>query len=162
MNKGELLTAIHAKRDEFAALCEGLNDEQMTALPGPQADWSAKDLMAHLAYWEQRTLDELRLGISGGTVIWESNVDAVNAKVLIESQKRSLDDVREQFQRMPAEVAAFVESLPDDVYAADFAWIEVRSVWQQIVYEFVEHYDDHMADVRAWRSRLLAAQAAGE
>jgi hypothetical protein len=162
MNKGELLTAIRAKRGEFAVLCDGLTDEQLMALPGPQDDWSAKDLMAHLAYWEQRTLDELRVGLGGGTVIWGSDTDKVNTLVLLDSQKRSLDDVRGQFERMMGEVTAFVESLPDDLYTAHFDWLEGRTVWQQIVYEFIEHYDDHMDDARGWRSRLLAAEAAGE
>jgi uncharacterized protein (TIGR03083 family) len=76
----------------------GLSDEEM-ARPGPDGGWSAKDVLAHLAFWEEVALlaiDEIREGrpLTVGPIFAEGGVDAANAKNHRESAAMPLADVR--------------------------------------------------------------------
>jgi hypothetical protein len=62
MNKAELIEAIRSERAELEALWAGATEEQMTRRPGPQADWSVKDLIAHLVSWEQKLAGAIQSG----------------------------------------------------------------------------------------------------
>ena len=53
MTADDLLARAGSERADLAALWQGLNREQMTRRPGPQPDWSVKDLIAHITWWEQ-------------------------------------------------------------------------------------------------------------
>ena len=47
-----VLERIRKDREVLAALWGGLTEERMVRHPGPQEDWSVKDLIAHTMWWE--------------------------------------------------------------------------------------------------------------
>ena len=51
MNKTELLEALEDSRQEMLEMIEDLADE-ILLLPGVNGNWSIKDILAHLTYWE--------------------------------------------------------------------------------------------------------------
>jgi len=46
----------------------GLTDEQLTT-PGVTGHWSVRDLMAHVAAWEEEALHALPIIVDGGATI---------------------------------------------------------------------------------------------
>ncbi|MEO8611550.1 MAG: ClbS/DfsB family four-helix bundle protein [Chloroflexota bacterium] len=156
MNKQDLLKAIHECRDEIESCWAGATDEQLTARPGPQPDWSVKDLIAHLTFWEQDMLTSLGNSALATTPDWNDSTDAVNARVFQANQDRSLDEIRTAFRRSLDQICDLVGSLSDaDLDSTEMLPTPDRMpLWQYIADETYEHYhDDHLPDVRAWARR---------
>jgi hypothetical protein len=61
MTPHDLLAQIRKDRAAMAKLWGCLTEEQMTHRPGPQADWSVKDLIAHMTWWESFIME----GVTG-------------------------------------------------------------------------------------------------
>jgi uncharacterized damage-inducible protein DinB len=64
INRAYLLERLETQRSSWDALVARLSDEQQT-LPTTLGDWSVKDLIAHLAYYEGRTARRIRHIIEG-------------------------------------------------------------------------------------------------
>jgi hypothetical protein len=118
--------------------------------PGVTDDWSVKDHLAHLTWWEQRLI-----GILGGApdpidsmpnVRNEDGIDddRVNALVREAKSARPLADVRADFDASYAEMLALIEAVPDDVLAAKY---------DRFSGDTSDHYDEHARSIRAWRER---------
>lgn len=159
MNKAELIQAIRSGRAELEALWAGASAEQMTQLPGPQADWSVKDLIAHLTYWEQKVARAIQSG-KWSQSPQSATVNGVNAEVYQENRDRPLADVLADFHRSLEQVVGQVQALSEDDLAdpGRFAWQKDRPLWDYIAGETIEHYQDHVGDLRAWRAQIDAVQ----
>lgn len=153
MNKAELLRRIEDGRQEIVSLWAGASDEQLTARPGPQADWSIKDLMAHLAFWEGTLLENVPLALHGEKPA-DDNVDETNARVFTRNLDRSLADVRQEFERSLEQVRELIQSLSDEALGQPGPW-DSEVIWQYILGETADHYQQHIDDVRRWRARTL-------
>ena len=121
------LEQVNSSWQNLTQAVDGIPDERMTE-PGVVGAWSVKDTLAHVAYWDDPGLPD-----SGGD--WQP----INERVEAERSGWSLTEVRqnldETHQRMLAALRAKPEIDPEDV----------RSDW--------EHYDEHTAEIRAWRER---------
>jgi len=154
MNKAELLQAIHDCHEQIEACLDVATEAQLTCCPGPQADWSVKDLIAHLTHWEQDMLT--RLGNSALGICPDDEVDAVNARVYEANKGRSLDDIRGDFRRSLEQIDELVGSLSDEELT-DTQRLRLDDgapLWKYIASETYEHYhDDHLPDVQTWARR---------
>jgi hypothetical protein len=154
MNKDDLLQAIHECHDAIEACCAAATEAQLTCCPGPQTDWSIKDLIAHLTYWEQDML--ARVGSDALGVVPDSEVDAVNARVYETNKDRPLAAIQADFRRSLEQIDALVGGLSDaDLNSTERMPLPNQiPLWQYIADETYEHYrDDHLPDVRAWAQR---------
>ncbi len=113
MSPDDVVAEIKLERAKFAENWAGLTPEQMVALPGPQDDWSVKDLMAHITWWEDYIVRMSEALTAGQTFSSVSDYDAKNAEILVSSQQRSLDDILNAFKAMGETVIATVERLSD-------------------------------------------------
>ena len=65
MNRQQLLNRLDTAWVAFQASYAGLSDSQLTE-PGVAGDWSVKDIIAHVTWWEEEALRHLPLIIAGG------------------------------------------------------------------------------------------------
>lgn len=63
-SKADLLVATDRERSQLEAVLAPLAPARME-LPGVVGEWSVKDVLAHLAEWEQRALGWYRAGLRG-------------------------------------------------------------------------------------------------
>ncbi len=77
----ELLERIREGRAALTALWAGLTEEQMMCRPGPQENWSVKDLVAHITWWEAFILERVTDLISGAPSEPAEDTDILNARV---------------------------------------------------------------------------------
>jgi hypothetical protein len=154
MNKDQLLQAINECHEEIEACVKRATQEQLVCCPGPQDDWSVKDLIAHLTHWEQDML--MRLGNNALGILPDEHVDAVNAQVYEANKDRSLEEVRADFRRSLEQISEKVGALSDDDLSKS-GWLlqdDSTPLWKYIASETYEHYhDDHLPDVQAWARR---------
>jgi hypothetical protein len=113
--------------------------------PGVSGDWSVKDVLGHLAFWTDEVVrnGERRLaGEAAGELDWHIQNDVEAAA----RAGRSVADVREEIEQAHSRLIALLRSLaPDHPRAA--------AILDDAFEEGVEHYGEHLAEIRAWTNR---------
>lgn len=144
LGRAELLDTIQAAYDRLDATLANLSDEQMARTGGGGGDeWTVKDALAHLTWWEHYTLRRLsgtpRLiqDGDGGTAI----LDDMNQRVYEENRHKSLPVVLTEFREAFRQIRAAVEALPDDRLADE----DIQGLIAGNTYE---HYDEHLQTIR--------------
>lgn len=140
---GALLGRIDEGWREVLGTLEGIPEERLEE-PGACGDWSAKNVMGHLAFWDAHVLAEIERALAGQP---EQQVDfqALNDADQAERVGRSLAQEREAMYRAHATVIARLEGLP----GSDAARLE-----QAIGTHTYEHYAVHARDIQRWRQRV--------
>lgn len=141
----DLMRAEHARLD---ALLAGIPDEQFTQ-PGAFGEWSVKDMLAHITFWEQRLIAYLngaRESLIQPGEDEQAGIDRINAGVLVANRDRPLADVRESFASSYQQTLALVESLGDDALAQE-------QLFGLIAGDTFGHYREHIKMLEDWQKR---------
>jgi hypothetical protein len=167
MNKTELLGKMRAANDAIEQLFASLTDEQISR-PGVYDDLSAKDVLAHIAAWQQLEVNWLRDSLSRrGTVRFapgfeitpdmpESQsaavTDRLNEYVKVQNSDRPFRDVLEDYRRTHGELVATVaEMSEDDLNSTErFEWWRGEPIWTSVAGNSYEHVDEHVELIRRW------------
>jgi hypothetical protein len=147
--RADLLQRSREAHGKLEALLGSLSDEEMTR-PGVTDDWSVKDHLVHLTWWEQRVILMLSGAADPISAIpnGQEGDDTINAHVHEQNQQRSLEDVRAAFNRSYQEMMDLIATAPEDVLSAKYAWISSNAA---------EHYDEHLRMLQAWRERGMVS-----
>src|SRR5262245_6375055 len=98
MNREQLLRRLDTAWVAFKTSYAGLSDQRLTE-PGPAADWSVRDVLAHVTTWEQEALQFLPLILEGGRpprYVRYGGIDAFNALMIQRKQSLTLPEVLQQ------------------------------------------------------------------
>ena len=145
--KDELLEEIKAERAALERFLAALDADGMTR-PGAIGDWSAKDVLSHLAEWEQLLLVWYRAGLRGEIPAlpavgynWGA-MDDLNQAIYEKYRASSLTDVQAYFQDSYRQMLEAVESMSeDDLFAKGrFAWTKKRALLDYVIPCTSEHY----------------------
>jgi hypothetical protein len=153
MTKSEFLAQLRAARARLDERLARLSQAELTAR-APDA-WSIKDNLAHLTFWEQYMLDQVRrCAVGAAAPQWMSNEEeaATNARLLRDNWDRPLAEVLADMRRSLDDVIAQVAALSeaDLTDPARFAWLNGKPLWTYIENEsFGEHYHEHLRALMA-------------
>ena len=131
-----------------------LTDEQLEKPVEGAHGWSGRDLMGHLGAWVQswRTIaQELAIGPKSPTLDWLKEVgddwdaqgDAINARLQAEWAALPMAEVRHRFATLPGELRGYLTVVPET------RWLKDSAHLKSLLGNTTEHYDEHMADLRA-------------
>lgn len=159
MDKTTLLNTIQTEYAHFESLIAPLTETQCsTALF--EGEWSIKDIMAHIAVWEQLCARWLEEFVRGVIPQPSERLDhQSNDRIYRENRDRSLSEVHELFrhahQQFLYEVNLLTQTLSEeDVNASHrFAWTESwtgASLIAVIADNSYEHYQDHAQQIARW------------
>ena len=127
--------ATPSRQEALATLADGQAqlDQLLARLSEPQmtqpatiggGDWSAKDLLGHIATWEALALRTIREWLRN-EIPWveqdegvfsapaAGKVDAFNARMVAEKAGKTLADVRAEAARVHRDLMIAIDSLPD-------------------------------------------------
>jgi hypothetical protein len=158
VDKTQLLAWITATRAELDAVIAPLTDAQMTA-PGAEGELSVKDLLAHVSWWERRTLRALGYAARGehppklaAEGEGEAGVNRVNSETFRANRDRSLADVRTEYERSGRDLVATLEGYSEaDLFdEAGFSQNLAFPALYLIAGDSYLHYPDHVASIRRW------------
>ena len=128
-----ILARIDASWDAFLPSFDGLTEEQASQ-SGVAGYYSVKDLLAHLAWWEDQTRNVVESGKDEPI-----DVEALNDQIYAEYKDASFAELQQRLVEVHARArAAFAATqglVDDDV--KDDTW---------------EHWDDHGNQIRTWRA----------
>ena len=146
----KLLDQLNKARNEFVASYEGLTEEQMLE-PGVVDDWSVRDLVAHVTWWDEESIKHLPEVLDGRRVPKYSDlyggIDAFNAKNTDERKALSLADVLRLFDERHDQLVTYIRSVPPDQLGGDSRFR------RRLRLDTYGHYPEHTAQIRAWRER---------
>jgi hypothetical protein len=119
MTQAEAIATLEEGHSQLVELMERLDEAQATrpATIGG-GEWSASDLLAHIACWEEialRTAAEWRSGQEPWveTVFREKRVDEVNAENHARSRQLTLAAVRQRANTAHAQLVELVRGMPE-------------------------------------------------
>lgn len=108
--------------------------EQQASIPGVCGYYSVKDVVAHLAWWEDRARTVVELGSDGPI-----DVEAINDRIYAEFKDSPFAELRQRLldshERARATFAVAPGLTEDDV--KDDTW---------------EHWEEHGEQIRVWRA----------
>jgi uncharacterized protein (TIGR03083 family) len=148
MTKDEVLAHMRRERATLDALVASLSEAQLVE-PELEAGWSVKDVLAHIAAWEQLCVKWIREGRCDEGPFTQESIDAFNQSIHEANRGRSPDAIREESRRSYAAIVETVEALPDDLDAAP-AWAPGRPLGEIISSNSDEHYREHIEQIEAW------------
>ena len=148
MNRQQLLKQLDKAWTAFKESYAGLSDSQLTE-PGVTGDWSVKDIIAHVTWWEEEALKHLPLIIKGGRPprysIQYGGIDAFNAQMTEQKRGLSLSDVLRQLEETHHRLIAYVHSAPEEQFTRETRFR------RRLRLDTYSHYPKHAQVIRAWR-----------
>lgn len=143
----EAYALLDAARCELLAAIEGLTPEKMTV---PMlGEWSVKDILAHVASWEEQILPDLRRIRDGHrpalASFREQDVDQWNALIMSLRKNFPLEQVLHELDYYRRTTKEALDFLPDAAFASGFVPATCAIS--------VHHDREHAGQIRAWRQR---------
>jgi len=151
MIKKTLLHGIHEKRHEMITLWLGVSDEDLCVLPGPKENWTVKDWIAHITFWERPTLDRLK---GQSKVKSLDDIDSINAELLQKSRALPLDEVLRVFFESGKQVLSEIDGCSDSQLEEPSPWGDGKTLCEHIIDDTCDHYDEHLPELREWSKRV--------
>jgi hypothetical protein len=157
MDRRAMLRLVREGRERLEGLLAQFDEAQM-ATSHPPDGWSVKDVMAHITFWESHVLERFKEAARGenphllGTIS-DEEVNRINQEALMAGRARSLDEVKEDFQRVHRELIGELKAIPESQEDAWWAlWPKPDIPWRLIESDTYYHYEEHMASLRVWAS----------
>jgi hypothetical protein len=160
MTGARLVGILQTERARWNALLAQVGLDRMEE-PGVEGEWSLKELIAHLTWYERAVVAGARQVMSTGTFsrpqsgLHALEMDERNARIAAQSRARPVGDVlaeaEQVFSQLVAAIAASPEDLlndpkrmglPDDVVP-----------WMLVANNAYAHYREHEQSIRAWLAR---------
>jgi hypothetical protein len=139
----ELLEKGYQAEKEFIA---SLSNEERNA-EGTFEHWTAKDNVAHNAFWRKRHADNV-LEVLTGAFPTEEDTDDINEEVYAQYKDQTWDEVKTlldtSFNRMGEAFAALSEDdLQNDKF---YPWDQGRPLWRELVVNIYTHVILHLSE----------------
>jgi hypothetical protein len=167
MTKDELFRRLETANKELEELFGALSDEQINR-PVGHGNFSPKDLLAHIAAWQQAEANWLRDSLRGrGTVRYapgfeisldtpdaeaEEVRDRFNAYIFAQNKDRPFAEIRQDYRRTYLELMEIIEKMSEvDLNDSErFDWWRGEPVWLSIEGNSYAHVREHISQLQAW------------
>lgn len=154
-----LLRLLDVAHLDELAFVERLDAEEREAV-GTPGRWSARDHIAHVAYWRQRLADRLEAELRGQPLPELESWETLNDKLFEERRRRSWPDVLADAERSHIALAACIERLNDEdlVTFGRFSWVDGQPLHDAVMGSAYEHLQLHLAQYHIERGNLPEAR----
>ena len=145
MNKDEVITRVKTERSRWSDIMARMDDDMMLK-PGVEGHWSAKDILAHVVWYEREMVGMLRARALVGSDLWTLPLDERNAGVYEETRNMTLEEVRAESARVVPQLLEQLEALPEGAYGDASCFPGMPADWEPwsiIAGSTFDHYLDH-------------------
>jgi Mycothiol maleylpyruvate isomerase N-terminal domain len=146
----ELRRELAETREELSAALSDADPALLTA-PGLLGDWSGRELVAHLAHWNDWASTCLTAAVEGGLeglVTDEWDVDAQNATVAREAASLPMSAVRDREADSYERFDSLLAAIDPTVLSLEMPWGGTMET--TIIENGPGHYAEHARHVRDW------------
>ncbi len=152
MNTKQVLARLDAAWMDFEESHAGLSEAQIM-IPGVSKQWSVRDVIAHVSWWEEEALKHLpdirqgrrppRYSVTYG------GIDAFNALLTEKWRRLSLPEVLREHADVHRRLRDYVRSVPDEMFVRETRFR------RRLRLDTYGHYPKHAKSIRAWRRAFL-------
>lgn len=157
--KTDLLALINIEHARLTATLDGLTDDQLTQ-PGVESEWSVKDVLAHVTWWEQWMVQKLDSLVRGDKIPrllrpdedQDTGLARLNGDIFAATRDRPLAEVRADFDHSFEQALAAVTALPEhEIFDPQGLGGGLNEApLHLIASDTYEHYAEHSATIRRW------------
>jgi uncharacterized protein (TIGR03083 family) len=159
MKRDEAVNKLRAARKNLLESLQGVSEEDKLR-PNAVEKWSIKDLLAHVASWDEEVLRVIQAFAMqpephfSYSISERSDFAAWNADQIDLRKERSLEQVQTEFRNARRDLIQVVEGLTDQVLMRPkmTSWGKVRTGFE-LLDEMVQHDAAHTKDIRSWRKK---------
>jgi hypothetical protein len=152
MDRRQLLNKLDKAWTAFKESYTGLSDAQLTE-SGVIENWSVKDVIAHVSWWEEEALKHLPLIATGGRPQRYSTeyggIDAFNALMSERKRDLALANVLQHQAETHRRLIQYLESVPEEQFTHDTRFR------RRLRLDTYSHYPLHAKAIREWRERTV-------
>lgn len=144
---GRLMETLRGQPDALRALVDGVDDDR-AALPGAPGKWSLKETLNHVNDAERVfALRLLWFARAPGSELPAFDQDAWTP--LSDAQRRTVQDLVDEFAAIRASTLALVQSLPDDAAARQGVASGHPTTVRALAWVIAGHVQHHLDKLRA-------------
>ena len=150
MEKSDLIRRIGSARSSWDELLAQVDDD-LALRPGAEGELSAKDLVAHVTWYEREVARMLRSRTMDVAGLWALGPDERNAAIYDEARGMSLEDVRAESARVFEALIQQLELLPEEAYSDASRFSNMPPDWEPwklIAGNTIWHYPDHTGAIK--------------
>jgi uncharacterized damage-inducible protein DinB len=159
MKRDEAVNKLRAARKDLLESLQDVSDEDRLR-PNAVEKWSIKDLLAHIASWDEEVLRVVQAFAMqpephfSYAISDRSDFAAWNSEQVELRKERTLEQVETEFRNARRDLIQVVEGLTDQVLMRPkmTSWGKVRTGFE-LLEERVQHDAEHSKDVRSWRKK---------
>ena len=147
MDRTQLLRRVDDAWHGFARACEGLPPQDLLE-PGVVGQWSVKDLMGHVATWEEEALAALTLIAKGKQPPRYSRyggIDVFNDMRWQHFRTLAIEDVQRWFTETHARLLDYLARAPEQLFVREGRFR------RRLRLDTYGHIPEHTRQVRSWR-----------
>jgi hypothetical protein len=148
MKTSQLLSRLRTAWEELCASYAGLSEAELLE-PGVTGDWSLRDIIAHVTWWEEEALKHLPTILAGGRPprysVTYGGIDAFNAQMVEQRRKLPLNEVLRQRDDTHRRLIAYIQSAPEEQLVRETRFR------RRLRLDTYGHYPEHTAAIEAWR-----------
>jgi hypothetical protein len=149
MEKRQLLTELNDVHRDLLTQVQDFSQADF-AQAGVMGNWTAKDMFAHLAFWNWEAKRAIELALTGERpapwLVGESEIEQANSREQQARRDVPLHNVMDDFRRSHKSVAALIERTPEQALAAEgphrtAAGKATNALW--VAQGLIAHYREH-------------------
>jgi uncharacterized protein (TIGR03083 family) len=147
MKRQQFLEKLDNAWREVKESYAGLPEARLTE-PGVTAEWSVKDVLAHLTTWEEEALKYLPLIIKGGRpprYAATGGLDAFNARTTARKRPLPLSEILRQLDATHQQLIDYLKSVPEEQFTTETRFRH------RLRLDTYSHYPLHAKMIRDWR-----------
>lgn len=149
MNRAQLLDKLDRRWHELDESWIGLSEAAMDQ-PGVVGEWSVRDVLAHVSWWEDEALEHLPTILAGGrpprySTTW-GGIDALNVAMIVRWRPLTLAELQERRRQTHERLIAFLETVPEEQFATETRFR------RRLRLDTWGHYPLHAQAIREWRA----------
>ena len=171
ITQDEALARFDGEFDRWQRALDAIGLDRM-AEPGVMGDWTAADLVAHLAGWQWKSLTSMRTALAGGaypTTPWseklnnpesweeDGDVQSINQWIHDRAQASSSESLISNSLQQWADIREIIAGLSEDQVNDRnlFPRLEGRSIGEVLANDVLfGHFQEHLADdLNPWLER---------
>jgi hypothetical protein len=155
MTGPRLADILRTERKQWNALLDQVGLDRMD-IPGVEGEWSAKQLVAHLTWYEQAVVEGAQQVLSGGTFTRrrpaDMGLDEMNAQIAAESLARPAGDVLAEADAVFNQLLTLIANSPQDLLNDPriLGLPDDAPPWMRVANNSYAHYREHEPALRAW------------
>jgi uncharacterized protein (TIGR03083 family) len=146
----EFIARVTSTRKEYDDLLSGLDEAQMTC-PRTCGEWSVKDVIAHVTWYERQMVAVIEQRALVGSDLWALDLEQRNAAIYAQNRDRPLAEILRESMTVHASLMASLLTLNDIDLLEASRFREMPGEWlpwEMIGSNTFEHYPDHTTDIR--------------